>query len=217
MQNVLQKFRVGRTQFSRYLAIVSIAAACSAIAAVNVGAQTFNTTFGAPVFTCLNIADPSFCVSTSNNRPTATIRSTGDFWNQSIAGSGIGTVSSLSFVLTMAGNLTGANAMQFEFLLNGTHIGSSPTYSQTGQFDIVSPFNFSFAGISAASYDVKVRVSASSVATNTQGLSLLLDGSSTIAISGAQTTVTPEPGTSALMLAGLAGVGVIARRRRSRT
>ena len=200
---------------SRVFSLVCLAASYAVISAANVSAQTFNTTFSDPTFTCLNSVNPTFCNGSSNGREAAFIQSSGDFWNQTIAGSGLGTVSSLSLNLTMVGNLTGASMMQYDILLNGTVVGQTSQYSQTGGFDIVSPFTFNFAGISAATYNVKVRANSATTTFNNEGMALLLDGSPTIAISGTQTTVTPEPGTYALMLSGLAGVGVVARRRRS--
>lgn len=193
-------------------AMVCIAATSLQLSAADVGAQTFNTTFSGLNFTCLNSTDPTFCAGSSNNRPAAVIRSSGDFWNQTITGSGIGTVSSLSLLLTMSDNLVGNNAMQFSVLLNGMAVGTTPMYGPIVNSDLVAPLTFSFAGISASTYDVKVRVSSSNVGSNQQGLALVLDGSSTISLSGVQ-TVAPEPGTYALMLAGLAGLGVVARRR----
>ncbi|MEP6763205.1 MAG: PEP-CTERM sorting domain-containing protein [Gemmatimonadaceae bacterium] len=212
---ITQKLRAIRARASRNTGLLGLAAMCSFAAPTSATAQTFNTTFGVAGFTCSNPSLPTYCAGTLNNRPDAVLLSVGDFWNQSIGGSGIATVTSLKLNLDLANSLAGNSTMQFAVLLNGNLLGLTPVYSNNAFNEFFAPLTFNFAGISAATYDVKVRVSSSTISNNGEGLGLTLDATSTIQLIGAQSTV-PEPSSYALMMAGLVGVAVASRRRIAR-
>lgn len=209
---IAKKLRVLRSRACLSAVVFGLAAVCSVVAPASASAQTFNTTFGVPGFTCSNLSLPSYCAGTLNNRPDAVLLSVGDFWNQSIGSSGIATVTSLKLNLDLANALAGNSTMQFEVLLNGNLLGLTPVYGYNGFNEFFAPLTFNFAGISAATYDVKVRASSSTVANNGEGLGLTLDQTSTIQLAGAKSTV-PEPSTYVLMLAGLVGVAMASRRK----
>ena len=181
-------------------------------------AQTFNTFFGATGgggFTCSHPTNPPYCAGMTNNRPAPSILTVGDFWNQTINNSGLSSVSSLSLNLNLNNGIYGASSMQFSVLLNGVIIGNTPTYVTNGGNEINAPFTFTFGAISAATYDVKVRVSAATVPPGEQeGFGLFLDGPSTIQLKSS--TTVPEPSTLAMTLIGLGVAGGLARRRTMR-
>ncbi|MCC6245329.1 MAG: PEP-CTERM sorting domain-containing protein [Gemmatimonadaceae bacterium] len=213
------QMRSGRANFARPLVSrlrVSAFIAAVLIVAPSAQSQTFDTFFGASTgggFTCAHPTNPAYCANVSNFRPAPLILTVGDFWNQTINNSALASVSTLTLNLNLANVLFGASSMQFSVLLNGTLVGSTPTYGTTGGFDINTPLVFSFAAISAATYDVRVQVSAASVPPGeTQAMGLYTDGPSTIQLA-TSTITTPEPGTWALLGAGLFGVGIFSRRR----
>lgn len=207
-----QSIRRRNSQFVRGFATLCMIGVSALVTSSRVEAQTFNSSFGGQGFACFNLTQPTYCNGSNNGRPDAILLGPGDFWNQTISGSGLASVSSLKLNLSLVDLLSGQSTMQFAVLLNGTVVGSTTVFGANGFNDILAPFTFNFQAISAATYDVKVRVSAVNITSNNDAIAMYTDGTSTIQLVGAQTTV-PEPGTYLLMMTGLAGVAVLSRKR----
>jgi hypothetical protein len=59
-------------------------------------AQAFNTTFSDCASPVPTRHSPPICAGMSNNRPTPAVLSVGDFWNQSVSGSGLSSIASIN-------------------------------------------------------------------------------------------------------------------------
>ena len=135
------------SHFAQRTVLLCVAATCAAIGASRANAQTLNTTFGAPGFTCSYLSLPTYCASQSNNRPAPALLTVGDFWNQSVTGSGLASVSQLKISLVMTDVLVGASTMRFAVLLNSAVVGSTAVFGSNNFAEITAPYTFNFAAV----------------------------------------------------------------------
>lgn len=196
---------------TKHLRLLAGLAALLAVGPANASAQVFNTAFGGAGYSCLNqSAGAAACGNAFGGRPMSNIWTAGDYWRQSVSGSGIGSLGAVGLNLNVRNFLLRTSTLAFDVLVNGTLVGSTGPFSQNGEADIFLPLSFSFAAISAATYDIEVRVVPPTVPPGDGSFGLYTDGESTIQLRGA---AVPEPATAVLLLIGAASFGVIRRRR----
>lgn len=196
--------------------LLAVLAASVATTPQAASGQTYSTSFGGTGYACLNQSDGSVgCDNADAARPASFIWSTGDFWQQTITGSGLASVSSLALNLDIVDFINGRNSESYNVLVNGTIVGSlGPVV--IGAHEQFLPFNAVFAAIMASTYVVEVEVSSPSVPSAGGAVGLHTDGKSTIDLTGAATTSAPEPSSIILMATGALGVVGVSRRTRRR-
>ena len=132
--------------------------------------------------------------------------SRGDMVSQAYAASGVFGTTSLELDLNVTRNvLSTGNSVQWDVLVNGTDVGDWAWSSANGTG--LTHLSLSFAAVTGE-FSTLALVVKNEVPSGDGSIALGLDTRGTVA-------AIPEPETYALMLAGLAGIGALVRRRKA--
>jgi len=130
----------------------------------------------------------------------------GDKVSQAYAASGVFGTTSLELDLNVTRNvLSTGNSVQWDVLVNGTDVGDWAWSSANGTG--LTHLSLSFAAVTGE-FSTLALVVKNEVPSGDGSIALGLDTRGTVA-------AVPEPETYALMLAGLAGIGALVRRRKA--
>jgi PEP-CTERM motif len=172
-------------------------------------AQTFNTSFSGTGFSCFNSGTPGSCGTNSQlPRRAEFVWNAGDFYRQTVTGSGLSSVDSVTMNLNFFNFLFDPSTESFDVVVNGVVVGQTPTFLPNGFADFTTgPLSFSFAAQSGPTYTVDLRVRQD---VELGSLGLYAEAVSTLQLS---VTAVPEPSTYALFGSGLIALALIRRRR----